>query len=128
MVWNIIIGISSFLAFVTIWQVIKHFKFVVTFTDEMISLGIISPSVRKQLLLVEGIGSSFLHVIAQTISFIGLYFNTSMGIKIYAVVAVITLLVFRPTRDRYTRSRYTINQYIQAHSVCMNLDRMRELF
>ena len=126
MIGNIVIGVLTFFAYSSIWPIVKHFKFVVPFTDEMIALGVISPSSRWQLLFVDRVSRFLMAIITQLLCFICIHFNPS-GIKVYAIVAVITLLLLRPTRDRYTRSRYTIEEYIRSHSVCMNMDRLKEL-
>ena len=128
MIWNIVIGICSFVAYISIWQIVKLVKFVIPFTDEMIELGIISPSSRGQLLFVKTVGASFLHVIAQVVGGIGVYINFPAGIKVYAIVAIATLLLLHPSKDRYTRSSYTINEYIREHSICMDLEKMKEIF
>jgi len=123
---DIIIAIVAIFAIQGIFLLINFFKFELPFTNEMISKGIIQQSTKAQLLTVELVSCLLTFIIGNGLCLVGAYFTRPSGFIVYGVVALIVLLFFRPTKDRYIMSDYNIKRYVNRHSVCMDMDKFKE--
>jgi len=94
----------------------------------MISKGIIEKKIRTQLLTSKLFGILFTQVFFMALCIIAAHFVGISGYIVIVIGLLIGLFFIKPTRDRYTRSQYTIQGYIKAHSVCMDLEKLHDPF
>lgn len=124
---DIIIAVVTLFSIQSIFLIIRFFNFELPFTNEMISKGIIEPTTKTQLLGVELFSDLFTFILANGLCLVGAYFTKPSGFIVYGVVALIMLLFFNPTKDRYTKSEYNIKRYVRRHFVCMDMEKYNEV-
>ena len=112
----------SHLAAQSVWLLVRYFRFEKPFTNEMIRLGIIDQKIKIQLLGVSLFSDLFMFVILSCLCILGANYTRPIGFYVYGIVFVLSLLLFHPTKDRYTWSPYSVMNYAQKHSVCMDMD------
>jgi hypothetical protein len=124
---DVIIAVIAVISAQGVFLIINFFKFIIPFTNEMISKGIIKQTIKIQLLAVELSSCLLTFIIGNGLCLVGAYFTRPSGFIVYGIVTLIMLLFFRPTKDRYTKSFYNINEYIRQHSICMDMDKFNEI-
>lgn len=127
-IWIVLIDIIIFIlaAFngILSYQIVKFFKFDIPFTNEMIDKGVIKAELKSQLLFTTMFGILFTFILILIACIVGAYFSGISGYIVLLIGFLAGVIGIPPTKDRYTRSLYTINGYIDAHSICMDMDKL----
>lgn len=123
---DIFIVILSLAAGISFYQIIKLFKFDIPFTNEMIEKEIISANMKKQLLTSKIFGIFFTFLLLIGLCLIGAYYVGISGYIVFFIGILIGLFLIPPTKDRYTRSTYTIKGYIDSHSIVMDMEKFND--
>jgi hypothetical protein len=129
-IWIIIIDVL--IAFLShkgaygIFPIIRYFTFTLPFTDFLIKNKAMEPNIKKQLLFVEFFSSLVTFIIINGLCILGAYFTTPSGFIVYGIVAFLAIVVFPPSRDRYTHGEYCVNQYLSKHSACINIENLKQ--
>ena len=111
----------------SIWLFINYFGFEKPFTELMIISGVIDKKDKAQLLTSKlfGIIMTFLFLTSPCCFLAHLIRPT--GYYAYAGAVVLSFLIFRPTRDRYTFSDHNIEKYVSCHSICMDMEKFEQV-
>lgn len=110
-----------------IWNIVRYFTFCIPFTDQLYSLNVIEKDMRAQILIVDAFSPIFTFVLGNIVCLVLAMLARPSGFIVYFAAIAITLLFFRPARDRYTWSSYTVGNYIQKHSICMDVELLKKL-
>lgn len=123
----IIIAIVGFSLAQYFWLFLRYFNFDVPFTKKMVSLGVISPKNKMQLLFSSFFGITISTLIGVTLCLAGAYFARPAGFYVCITAFILSLLFIRPTKDRYTWSQYNIEHYISKYNICMDIEKIDSL-
>ena len=129
-IWIIIIDVLIALlgrwGIYSIFPIIRYFAFTLPFTNFLIEHKAMEPDIKKQLLFVEIFSSLATFIIINGLCILGAYFTTPSGFIVYGIVAFLAIVVFPPSRDRYTHGEYCVNQYLSKHSACINIENLKQ--
>ena len=120
---DILIAVIGFFSSYGFFSILNFFSFTVPFSNLLTSLDVIEPTVKKQLLIVDIASSLVTFLLPMGLCVMGACFTQPSGFIVLGIVVFLALIVFPPSRDRYTYSEYNIKQYVLRHAVCIDCEK-----
>ena len=117
---DIVIAVVAFFLGSCVWLIARFFCFYIPFTKELTTHGIIK--IRGQILFVEGVSQLLVFAFLLGLCILGAHFARPSGYYVWLIFSFISFLPLKPTKDRYTRSPYSIQKFAERHYVCMDMD------
>lgn len=121
---HVLVFILTLLGANSIYSLIRQFTFTIPFSKKCLSVGAIeNKSIMNQLIIVDMVSPLFTVVVFLGIASL-LAFKICLSARITFVITLLSALVFKPTKDRYTMSDYTIAYYLNKHAICLDMKKL----